>query len=222
LVFTAFSGSHQDAINKGLAARKTANDESWEVPYLPIDPVDIGRTYEAVIRINSQSGKGGVAHVLERGYGLQLPRFVQTEFAAEVQRRADATGRELTADEIMALFSDAYLRPGRIAVADYAASSDRRGGRVLSATVTVDGAERTIDGTGGGPVEAFVEALAGIGIAVAVRAYHEHALTSGSEAEALCYVQMVAADGRVRCGAGHAPDVTLAALMAVCSAVNRM
>ncbi|MDA8229964.1 MAG: 2-isopropylmalate synthase [Magnetospirillum sp.] len=223
LVYTAFSGSHQDAINKGFAARRKANDETWEVPYLPIDPADVGRTYEAVIRINSQSGKGGVAHVLERDYGLQLPRSLQVEFAKIVQARADSAGRELTPAEIISAFADTYFVSGRLQVADYATSPGGHGTRALTAVILDDGVEKTIQGTGNGPVDAFVHALSqDLGIAVAVRDYHEHAIGGGSEAQAACYVAVQAADGPVVHGAARHANVTLAALMAVAGAVNRM
>jgi len=222
LVYTAFSGSHQDAIAKGLAARRKANDPVWEVPYLPIDPADVGRTYEAVIRINSQSGKGGVAFLLEREYGLVLPRSLQVEFARIVQARADAAGRELGAAEIMECFAATYFTPGRIAVIDYASRQAGKGARTISATLTVDGRETVIEGTGNGPVDAFVRALAaGLGIAVTVKDYHEHAVGTGSEAQAACYVEIDTGRGTLHGAACH-PSITLAALMAVASAVNRM
>ena len=221
LVYTAFSGSHQDAINKGFTARRTANDPVWEVPYLPIDPADVGRTYEAVIRINSQSGKGGVAHVLERDYGLQLPRSLQVEFAKIVQSSADSASRELTPPEIMDTFAATYFTPGRIQVLDYATTPTGPGSRALTATITVDGAERILQGTGTGPVDAFINALeTNLGINVVVRDYHEHAIGTGSEAQAACYVEINTESGTIH-GAARHQNVTLAALLAVASAVNR-
>jgi 2-isopropylmalate synthase len=221
LVYTAFSGSHQDAINKGFSARRKANDPTWEVPYLPIDPADVGRTYEAVIRINSQSGKGGVAHVLERDYGLQIPRSLQVEFARIVQATADAAGRELSPAEIMDTFSGHYFSPGRMAVVDYASVPTGQGIRSLTATITVDGVEKGLQGTGNGPVDAFIHALnAGLGINVVVRDYHEHAIGTGSEAQAACYLEIETTNGTIH-GAARHPNVTLAALMAVTSAINR-
>ncbi len=222
LVYTAFSGSHQDAIAKGFAARRQANDAVWEVPYLPIDPADVGRTYEAVIRINSQSGKGGIAHVLERDFGLQLPRPLQVEFAGVVQRAADAAGRELDPAEIMAAFAATYFAPGRITVTDYATIPAAKGVRALTATLVVDGVERVVEGIGAGPVDAFVQALDhDLGIRATVRDYHEHAIGAGSEAEAACYVAMESGGLSLHGAARHA-NVTMAALMAVVSAVNRL
>ena len=221
LVYTAFSGSHQDAINKGFAARKKANDESWEVPYLPIDPADVGRTYEAVIRINSQSGKGGVAHVLERDFGLEIPRSLQVEFAREVQARADAAGRELEPAEIMATFAAAYFAPGRIEVVDYA-SHPSGAARALSASLRVDGKPRLIEGAGNGPVDAFIQAIGReLGIVAKVVDYHEHAIGAGSDSQAFCTVE-IESDGRRRHGAARHANVTMAALMAVVSALNRL
>ncbi|HSV28137.1 MAG TPA: 2-isopropylmalate synthase, partial [Candidatus Omnitrophota bacterium] len=181
LVYTAFSGSHQDAIKKGFTARKKANDPVWEVPYLPIDPADVGRTYEAVIRINSQSGKGGVAYVLERDHGLELPKSMQAEFARVVQAVADREGRELTPDEIWLFFQRTYLAPGRIQVVDYSTVPVAKNQRALTASLTVDGAEKIIQGIGAGPVDAFVHALEkDMGVVVKVKDYHEHAIGQGS------------------------------------------
>ena len=220
LVYTAFSGSHQDAINKGFAARKKANDPTWEVPYLPIDPADVGRTYEAVIRINSQSGKGGVAHVLERDFGLEIPRSLQVEFAKLVQAKADAVGRELEPAEIMETFAETYFVPGRIAVVDYA-SHPSGAARALSASLRVDGVPRLVEGAGTGPVDAFVHALGqDLGIRAVVKDYHEHAIGAGSQAQAFCTVE-VECDGRTLHGAACHANVTMAALMAVVSALNR-
>ena len=222
LVYTAFSGSHQDAIKKGFAARRKANDEVWEVPYLPIDPADVGRTYQAVIRINSQSGKGGVAYVLERDYGLELPKSMQAEFARSVQRIADAHGRELEPAEIFAAFQQDYLTPGRVQVVDYSTVPVSKGQRALTATLVVDGAERVIQGLGAGPVDAFVHALdKDLGVKVTVEDYHEHAIGHGSEAQAACYVEVARAGGGTIHGAARHDNVTMAALMAVASAVNR-
>ncbi len=222
LVYTAFSGSHQDAINKGFAARRKANDQAWEVPYLPIDPADVGRTYEAVIRINSQSGKGGVAHVLERDFGLQLPRSLQVDFSRIVQQEADAAGRELNPAEIMAAFAATYFAAGRIQVVDYATKPVSKEVRALTATLLIDGAERVVAGSGAGPVDAFVQALGhDLDLPVTVRDYHEHAIGGGSEAEAACYVE-VEARGRVLHGAARHANVTMAALMAVAGAVSRL
>ena len=165
LVYTAFSGSHQDAIKKGFDALAKRNDDLWEVPYLPIDPKDLGRSYEAVIRVNSQSGKGGVAYVLKADHGLDLPRGLQIEFSRIVQEVADRTGKELTSRDIWALFQDTYLRgsaPERgVRLVDYSLFPEPRAGeRRIVATVEIDGAERRIEGIGNGPIAAFVRRAA--------------------------------------------------------------
>src|SRR5205823_5505416 len=160
LVYTAFSGSHQDAIKKGFEAIATRNDPLWEVPYLPIDPKDLGRTYEAVIRVNSQSGKGGVAYVLKADHGLDLPRGLQIEFSRVVQEVADRTGKEITSEMIWSLFEDTYLGRHGIKLVDYSLLPEPRAGeRRIAATVEVDGQERQIEGVGNGPIAAFVDAL---------------------------------------------------------------
>jgi 2-isopropylmalate synthase len=221
LVYTAFSGSHQDAINKGFKARDKANSAVWEVPYLPIDPADVGRTYEAVIRINSQSGKGGVAYVLERDHGLELPKPMQTEFAKVVQGIADREGRELSADEIHAAFVATYLTPGRIQVLDYSTVPVSKGARALTAQMSVDGVERIIQGVGAGPVDAFIHALEkDMGVVAAIQDYHEHAIGTGSDSQAACYVS-ITADGRLVYGAAIDASVTMSALKAVAAALNR-
>lgn len=225
LVYTAFSGSHQDAIRKGFAARRKGNDPVWEVPYLPIDPADVGRNYQAVIRINSQSGKGGIAAVLERDYGLELPRPLQVEFAQVVQRIADAAGRELEPAEIMAAFTDTYLRPGRLELVEYSTVpvGNKGQNRALTATLLKDGEERVLQGVGPGPVAAFVQALEKeLGVALSLRDYHEHALGSGADAQAACYVELVLPDGTGIHGAAVEAGITMASLRAVVSAVNRM
>lgn len=222
LVYTAFSGSHQDAIKKGFAARKKANDQTWEVPYLPIDPADVGRSYEAVIRINSQSGKGGVAYVLERDHGLELPKAMQAEFARVVQQVADGEGRELSAEEIYVFFERTYLAAGKLEVVDYSTVPAAKGARALTASIRLAGQERTITGSGAGPVDAFVHALdKDLGLKVQVKDYHEHAVGQGSEAQAACYVAVMGPKGLVH-GAAKDASVTMAALQAVASAVNRM
>ena len=221
LVYTAFSGSHQDAIAKGFAARKKGNDPVWEVPYLPIDPADVGRSYEAVIRINSQSGKGGVAFVLERDHGLDLPRGLKVDFARHVQAEADRKGRELGGAEIWATFQATYFAPGRLTVEDYA-TRPHAGGRQLTATLSWDGRTKEVEGIGAGPVDAFVHALdKDLGIAVRVVDYREHAVGTGSEAQAACYVEIDDGKGGRVFGAALDPNVTLAALKAVTGAVNR-
>ncbi len=223
LVYTAFSGSHQDAIKKGFAARKSANDPVWEVPYLPIDPADVGRSYEAVIRINSQSGKGGVAYVLERDHGLELPKAMQTDFAQVVQKVADREGRELSAEEIYLFFRRTYLEPGRLQVVDYSTIPAGKNSRDLTATVIWNGQQRTIAASGSGPVDAFTQALAkDLGVRVIVSNYHEHAVGEGSQAQAVSYVGLSDGKGHTIYGAAMDSSVTMAALAAVASAVNRM
>ncbi len=225
LVYTAFSGSHQDAIKKGFAARKTANDPVWEVPYLPIDPADVGRSYEAVIRINSQSGKGGIAAVLERDHGLELPRALQIEFARIVQGMADQAGRELDSGEIMAAFAKTYLRDGPLELVEYETHSEGRGAtpRRLTASVRLRGVDTHIEGTGNGPLDAFINALdTGLGVKVKLRSYHEHAIGGGGDAQAICYVEISGPGGSGIHGAAIDPGITMASLKAVVSAVNRV
>ena len=226
LVFTAFSGSHQDAIKKGLAAQTRSNSGIWEVPYLPIDPADVGRSYEAVIRINSQSGKGGVAYVMEQDHGLLLPRRLQVEFSRVVQAIAERTGTELTSDDIRAAFEAEYLPPdGRLAVADHLTVVDSHASEIrrITATVRDGGRERTVHGSGNGPIDAFVDALArDCGIAVRLVDYHEHAVGHGADAMAVAYVELADGDGRTRFGVGRHPNIVTASLQAIASAVNRL
>ncbi len=224
LVYTAFSGSHQDAIKKGFTARKSANDPVWEVPYLPIDPADVGRSYEAVIRINSQSGKGGIAAVLERDHGLELPRPLQVEFARVVQEVADREGRELDSGEIMAAFTRTYCKDWPLELVDYETHPQGRGGarRRLTATIRDKGVEKRVEGEGNGPLDAFIAALeSGLGRKVKVRDYHEHAIGAGSEAQAACYVEVAGPDGASVHGAATDPGITMASLKALVSALNR-
>jgi 2-isopropylmalate synthase len=224
LVYTAFSGSHQDAINKGLSARKKANSEDWAVPYLPIDPADVGRTYEAVIRINSQSGKGGIAYILERDFSLQMPRALQVEFSKIVQALADRLGRELSPSEIFEAFEREYLQRDRVGILDYSSTPVRRGSelRLLTATVTINGTEQDVEGVGNGPLDAFVQGLASIGLSISVTDYHEHAVGAGSDAQAVCYVQVRDAAGGMLHGVGRHADITLASLRAIASAASRL
>ncbi|EME69080.1 2-isopropylmalate synthase [Paramagnetospirillum caucaseum] len=223
LVYTAFSGSHQDAIKKGFSARKKGNDPVWEVPYLPIDPADVGRSYEAVIRINSQSGKGGIAAVLERDHGLEIPRPLQIDFARVVQAMADKAGRELDSGEIIEAFSQTYFKDRPLELVEYETHSESRSGpRALSATIRDNGVEKRIEGKGNGPLDAFIHALeTGLGHKVKVRDYHEHAVGSGSEAQAACYVEIVGEGGASIHGAALDSSITMASLKAVVSALNR-
>jgi 2-isopropylmalate synthase len=231
LVYTAFSGSHQDAINKGLDAMKTAADEAdsdvddmlWQVPYLPIDPRDVGRTYEAVIRVNSQSGKGGVAYIMKADHGLVLPRRLQIEFSQVIQKISEGEGGEVTPKEMWDAFAEEYLAPvtplERIKQRVDAAEEDS-GITRISATVKINGAETDISGSGNGPLAAFVDALSQVGFEVAVLDYSEHAMSGGEDAQAAAYVE-ASVDGRTVWGVGIAPSITTASLRAVVSAVNR-
>ena len=228
LVFTAFSGSHQDAIKKGLGALKRSNSRQWEVPYLPIDPSDIGRNYEAVIRINSQSGKGGVSYVMETDFGLHLPRRLQVEFSQVVQEIADRTGAELTPDVIWNAFTQEYL-PGapedRATVfVEHRTVPDTHASeiRALTATVRHDGETRVIRGKGTGPIDAFVDAIGdALGVAVKVVDYREHAVGAGADATAVSYVEARIGDGAPVFGVGMNKNIVAASLAAILSAVNR-
>jgi len=227
LVFTAFSGSHQDAIKKGLAARAqelARGNAVWDVPYLPIDPADVGRTYEAVIRVNSQSGKGGIAFLLERDHGLALPRLLQIEFSQVVQAIADDTGKELSSGDLHAAFVREYVaRDTPIAYVDHRAShaSAQGAGEHLTARLAIDGVETLLSGSGNGPVDAFVHALRdGVGADVHVLAYHEHATGTGEDATAVAYVQLRSGTRTVY-GVGLDPNIVTATLKAVIAALNR-
>ena len=225
LVFTAFAGSHQDAIRKGFAAHALRNDGLWEVPYLPVDPADLGCSYEAVIRVNSQSGKGGVAWVLEQDQGLRLPRRLQIAFSRVVQSLAEQTGRELTAADIATAFRRAYHIEGeqRLALQGYTLSAPDRNGqpRRLRGQLAVDGAERAIAGIGNGPISSLIDALRqGCGIEMDVADYHEHAIGTGSHTQAAAYVECSLADGRNVFGVGIDVDSAAASVNAVISAAN--
>jgi 2-isopropylmalate synthase len=226
LVYTAFSGSHQDAIKKGMAVLRLAGGKEyprWEVPYLPIDPAHVGRTYEAIIRVNSQSGKGGVAYLMDTEYGLDLPRRLQVEFSKEVQAVTEGSGTEIRPGELWDVFSATY-RPDDAGIR-LVSSEVSSGANVtkVTAQVLVDGAHRTIAGEGNGPVAALVNGIRSeLGIELAVQDYHQHALTSGSEASAAAYVEATTPDGRVRWGVGIDSSTLDASLSAVISAANRL
>jgi len=225
LVFTAFSGSHQDAINKGFTARRQANSDLWEVPYLPIDPRDIGRSYDAVIRINSQSGKGGLAYIMRTEYGIDMPRRLQVEFAQVVQREADATGRELDAAALWRLFAAEYLdTAGRLGIIDVDQQRLVKGGeRIrLSGRVRVDRVEHPLEGVGNGPIDAFFHGLQKIGIhGLRLVDYREHAVTGGADATAVSFVELIDAAERTWFGVGMHKNIVTASLEAVVSALNR-
>ncbi len=212
LVYTAFSGSHQDAIKKGFEAMAATRQTRWEVPYLPIDPADVGRSYEAVIRVNSQSGKGGVAYLMQSEHHLDLPRRLQIEFSAVVQTHTDDLGGEVSADELWRIFSATFLTPAGFELADYAQHE--------SATVVTLADGRVLRGTGNGPIAGLADALSGEGYDVRVLDYAEHAMTGGADARAAAYVE-VAVAGRVLWGVGIDPNITAASLRAVLSAVDR-
>ncbi|MGY2735963.1 2-isopropylmalate synthase [Sphingomonas sp. UYP23] len=223
LVFTAFSGSHQDAIKKGFAAQDAKNDPLWEVPYLPIDPADLGRSYEAVIRVNSQSGKGGVAWVIEQDKGLKLPKRLQADFSRHVQRLADETSREMNASDIWGLFEATYLARGedRFRLLDYTESGSV-GDRVFVGHVAVDGEERSISGRGNGLISGVIAALGDTtGPQLDVVDYSEHAIGHGADAQAAAYVECRTADGRTVFGVGIDADIATASVRAVLSAANR-
>ncbi|HVF65279.1 MAG TPA: 2-isopropylmalate synthase [Casimicrobiaceae bacterium] len=228
LVFTAFSGSHQDAIKKGLAAHAVdvaRGNLLWDVPYLPIDPSDVGRTYDAVIRVNSQSGKGGIAYLLERDHGLSLPRLLQIEFSQVIQRITDATGKELTSAQIRAVFDREYLHASSpLAFVDHRAQHSPTDGRVelLTAKLDVDGVATVVEGSGNGPVDGFVHALReSLGLDIHVQNYHEHATGGGEDATAVAYVQLRVGLEVAVYGVGLDPNIVTATLKAVVSAVNR-
>jgi 2-isopropylmalate synthase len=219
LVFTAFSGSHQDAIKKGFA--KQQPDAIWEVPYLPIDPADLGRSYDAVIRVNSQSGKGGMAYLLEQEYGLALPRRLQIEFSRAVQKVADASGREIGAGDIHALFVQEYLeqdKPYRYISHRMTENSGSAEPVQLDVAVTRHHAAQSLQGGGNGPIDAFVNAL---GLDIRLMDYHEHSIGSGANARAACYVELRVENGPTLFGAGIDSNIVTASFKAVLSAVNR-
>ncbi|WP_439817972.1 2-isopropylmalate synthase [Zavarzinia sp. CC-PAN008] len=226
LVFTAFSGSHQDAIKKGMTARAQQNDEIWEVPYLPIDPADLGRTYEAIIRVNSQSGKGGVAYLIEADHGLKLPRSLQVELSTAVQEIADKTEAEVTSDKIWDTFVAEYLATdGPLVLEDYRLGVAHGFSQAIAvnASVTFRGQAAEVEGKGTGPIDAFTHALAeGLGVTFRFLDYSEHALGHGSEVQAACYIEMAGEDGRKTFGVGIDPNTTTAALKAIVSGVNRL
>jgi 2-isopropylmalate synthase len=225
LVFTAFSGSHQDAINKGFKALAGSNSKLWEVPYLPIDPADLGRSYEAIIRINSQSGKGGIAYLLKADYGLDLPRALQVEFSRRIQEIADRTGKEITPAAIWEAFRAEYLdRASPIAFVSHTTlPTARPGERRLEATIRQAGRERVVVGFGNGPIAAYVDALAReCGARLRVRDYHQHATGSGADASAASYIEAEDAAGRVVWGVGMDANVVAASLKAVTGAANRV
>ncbi len=225
LVFTAFSGSHQDAIKKGFAAMNESTSEQWAVPYLPIDPADLGRTYEEVIRVNSQSGKGGVAFVLEQDHGLELPRRLQIEFSKVVQGISEQTGGEVNSATIRKAFDEEFIgatSPLTFIKHTTVAVDEQDTLRQLKAGVSYQGQERDIDGTGNGPIDAFVNALTThFNVDFRVVDYHQHTTGSGADAQSACYIEIQAGKGATRYGASLHSNIVSASLLAVCSAFNR-
>ncbi len=225
LVFTAFSGSHQDAIKKGFAALKQANSELWEIPYLPIDPADLGRSYDAVIRVNSQSGKGGVAYLLQEDYGIELPRMLQVEFSKIIQGISDETGKELSSAFIYETFVSEYLEAsGVVDFVNHQTTVDNSASerRILTAKINQDGQEKSIEGKGTGPIDAYMNALKeNLGVDLTVNDYREHTTGFGADAVAVAYVEMRDSAGNPVFGVGRHANIVTASLKAITSAVNR-
>ena len=226
LVYTAFSGSHQDAINKGMKAIRKANKPLWEVPYLPIDPQDVGRSYEAIIRINSQSGKGGLAYIMQEDYGINLPRGLQVEFRDDIQRITEVEGTELSSKRIHDRFFDLYVEQpkGRLKFVEHHAYPDaeHRGQQIVAAEITDRGVPKRIEGRGTGPVDGFVHALTVyLGIELSVADYSEHSLQRGSDASAICYMEVEHRQGKIF-GVGVNTNIVNASLEALVSAANRV
>jgi len=228
LVYTAFSGSHQDAIKKGFEALEAEAAAAgtpfagypWAVPYLPIDPHDVGRTYEAVIRVNSQSGKGGVAYIMKAEHQLDLPRRLQIEFSRVIQGHTDTEGGEVSPRQMWEIFSAEYLGTGSLALLDHQTSSVIESKHALAAEISVDGRAQQVEGIGNGPISAFCDALASIGVHARVLDYTEHALTAGTDAQAAAYVECEIG-GQVCWGVGVDTNTVTASMRAVLSAVNR-
>ena len=222
LVFTAFSGSHQDAIKKGFQAIKKSNDPKWEVPYLPIDPADLGRNYEAVVRINSQSGKGGVAFLLEKDHGVSLPRRLQISLSQRIQKLADDTGKEISSSQIWDIFEKKYLQP----VSNYSyikhSSSSKDDLHKLELTMNMNNEETTIKGSGNGPIDSFVNGLSEkIGVEIKVADYHQTAISSGSDAKAAAYIELEK-DGKTFWGVGIHPNTTRASFDAIIVGLSKL
>ena len=225
LVFTAFSGSHQDAIKKGLNALRSSNEPQWEVPYLPIDPADLGRTYEAVVRINSQSGKGGVAFLLEKDHGVSLPRRLQISMSQKIQKIADETGKEISTSEIWEIFHTNFVMPKSghsfknysLKTSDATDVSDH-----IKAEIEIDGENYEISGSGNGPIDAFVNALnQKLSIDIKVSDYHQSAISSGSDAQAAAYIELQKGD-KTSWGVGINPNTTKASFEAIIVGVAKL
>jgi len=223
LVYTAFSGSHQDAIKKGLSAIRESGQQTWEVPYLPLDPSHVGRSYDAVIRVNSQSGKGGIAYLLERDHGVFMPRRMQIDFRDHIQQIADATQKELGSGELWQAFEDEYLRSeGPLVFVEEEIRADAGTGCEIAAVVVYAGERRRLVGRGNGPIDAFVDALQrDLGVSLRIGDFREHALGAGADASAMAYVEVIDGQGRSCFGAGKDASIVRASLMGVVSAANR-
>ena len=229
LVYTAFSGSHQDAINKGMTHYEINPSGEWAVPYLPIDPSDVGRTYESIIRINSQSGKGGVAYIMDHEFGIKMPKEMHPEFGAAIQKVTDREGRELKPTEIYKEFEECYIdvhAPFDLqtfhVMKRHSDKQERRSFAEVEATIAVDGVERGIQASGNGPLDAFSNALkAEITNDWTLCSYHEHAINTGSHAKAIAYIEIERSDGRRFWGAGIDTDIIIASVKALLSGLNR-
>ena len=222
LVFTAFSGSHQDAIKKGFQAIKKSNDPKWEVPYLPIDPADLGRNYEAVVRINSQSGKGGVAFLLEKDHGVSLPRRLQISLSQKIQKLADESGKEISSSEIWDIFEKSYLQPINNFSYVKHASSSKQEMHSLELTMNMNDKETIIQGSGNGPIDSFINGLSNeIGVNIKVADYHQSAISSGSDAKAAAYIELEN-NGKTFWGVGIHPNTTRASFDAIIVGLSKL
>tara|TARA_B100001250_G_scaffold412899_1_gene445370 strand:+ start:94 stop:1752 length:1659 start_codon:yes stop_codon:yes gene_type:complete len=222
LVFTAFSGSHQDAIKKGFKAIKKSNNPKWEVPYLPIDPADLGRSYEAVVRINSQSGKGGVAFLLEKDHGVSLPRRLQISLSQKIQKLADSTGKEISSSQIWKIFEESYLIPKNNFSYIKHSSSSKDDIHSLELTLNMNNNEIKIEGTGNGPIDSFINGLSNnIGVEIKVADYHQSAISSGSDAKAAAYIELEK-DGKTFWGVGIHPNTTRASFDSIIVGLSKL
>ena len=222
LVFTAFSGSHQDAIKKGFQAIKKSNDPKWEVPYLPIDPADLGRNYEAVVRINSQSGKGGVAFLLEKDHGVSLPRRLQISLSQKIQKLADESGKEISSSEIWDIFEKSYLQPINNFSYVKHSSSSKQEMHSLELTMNMNDKETIIQGSGNGPIDSFINGLSNeVGVNIKVADYHQSAISSGSDAKAAAYIELEN-NGETFWGVGIHPNTTRASFDAIIVGLSKL
>ena len=222
LVFTAFSGSHQDAIKKGFNTLKKSNEPKWEVPYLPIDPADLGRNYEAVVRINSQSGKGGVAFLLEKDHGVSLPRRLQISLSQKIQKLADESGKEISSSQIWDIFEENYLNPINNFSYIKHLSSSKEDNHSLELTMKMNNKETTIQGSGNGPIDSFINGLSNkVGVEIKVADYHQSAISSGSDAKAAAYIELEK-DGKTFWGVGIHPNTTRASFDAIIVGLSKL